>query len=102
MHEEILLSGNDWGLFQFKPGDGKKEGVHEKDFWHPASPSGKGVTWPYGLGWLRADVPGDVHSTLVKRKIISDPYIGLDNEKCRSFFKYVRFSLWHGFNRPSR
>ena len=27
-----------------------------------------------GFGWLKADVPGDVHSTLLKHGLIPDPY----------------------------
>ncbi len=71
MQKEILLSGDDWRLFHFKQAEGEKEKVYEKDF------------WAVETGWLRVNVPGDVHSTLVKRKIIPDPYFGLNNEKCR-------------------
>jgi len=70
MREEISLSGDDWRIFHLPPGEGQKAGVYKDNFWG-------------AFGWLRADVPGDVHSVLIKRKIIEDPYIGLNNEKCR-------------------
>lgn len=33
--------------------------------------------------WLDTQVPGDVHSTLVRKKIIDDPFIGHNDLKCR-------------------
>ncbi|MBI4243554.1 MAG: hypothetical protein HY606_05645 [Planctomycetes bacterium] len=83
MRKEILLSDDNWGLKYFDSGEGKKSGVYRIDFWPPLSPVADENTWPYGLGWLPTTVPGDVHSTLRRLKVIPDPYFGLDNEKCK-------------------
>ena len=33
--------------------------------------------------WLDAKVPGDVHSTLVRKRVIDDPFVGHNDMKCR-------------------
>ncbi|MFA6185758.1 MAG: sugar-binding domain-containing protein [Phycisphaerae bacterium] len=35
-----------------------------------------------GTGWLNADVPGDVHATLIKEGVIKDPYIYMNSKEC--------------------
>ena len=41
-------------------------------------------------GWLEVEVPGDVHSTLLKNKIIEDPFYSTNVEKCR----WVEDKIW--------
>lgn len=86
MRKEIVLDGADWKMNRFSPGQGEKEGAHEgADFWD--------------FVWMKADVPGDVHSTLLKNGAIPDPYFGRENEKC----KWIADCEWwfrKGFRTP--
>ncbi|MEK6645045.1 MAG: glycoside hydrolase family 2 TIM barrel-domain containing protein [Candidatus Firestonebacteria bacterium] len=94
MKEEILLSGNDWALSYFMPGEGKKAGEDKKG----KVGMDKCNTGSMSYGWLKANVPGDVHFDLIKKKIIPDPYFGINNEKskwvsdCEWWYKKV-FSI---------
>ncbi|AJS61217.1 beta-mannosidase [Paenibacillus sp. IHBB 10380] len=40
--------------------------------------------------WISANVPGDVHSTLIDRNIIDDPFFGHNDQKCR----WVEEKVW--------
>ncbi|WHY77054.1 beta galactosidase jelly roll domain-containing protein [Neobacillus sp. WH10] len=40
--------------------------------------------------WMTASVPGDVHSTLIKRKLIDDPFYGHNDLKCQ----WVEEKVW--------
>lgn len=40
--------------------------------------------------WITAKVPGDVHSTLIERNIIENPFFGHNDQKCR----WVEEKVW--------
>jgi len=40
--------------------------------------------------WMTAEVPGDVHSTLIKRRLIENPYYGHNDLKCQ----WVEEKVW--------
>src|SRR5574342_816587 len=40
--------------------------------------------------WMTASVPGDVHSTLIDRKLIEDPFYGHNDLKCQ----WVEEKVW--------
>lgn len=61
--------GGPWKIQHFEPG--------EKPALELAAP---GLDDRY---WLGADVPGDVHSALIRRGIIDSPYYGHNDAKCR-------------------
>lgn len=64
----VKLSGN-WKLQWFEPG--------ERPPLEIASP---GFTDYF---WMEVQVPGDVHSALVRKKVIDDPFVGHNDLKCR-------------------
>ncbi|GIO86943.1 beta-mannosidase [Paenibacillus faecis] len=61
--------GGPWKIQHFEPG--------EKPALELAAP---GLDDRY---WIGADVPGDVHSALIRRGIIDSPYYGHNDAKCR-------------------
>lgn len=64
----LSLSGT-WKLMDFNPGEGEKVGAHLPGF--------------DDSGWMDVDVPGDVHSALIRARRIPHPYDGMNIEKCR-------------------
>lgn len=64
------MNGSNWFLGRAKPGEGERDGFHDPEYW--AGYDEPQVTC--GFGWILADVPGDVHSTLLKHGLIPDPY----------------------------
>jgi len=70
MREQITLSGDDWYLGQFEPGKGESKGAHEP-------------RCPLGDAWMRASVPGDVHSTLLEKGAIPDPHYADNFERVK-------------------
>lgn len=40
--------------------------------------------------WMKARVPGDVHSTLIEKRIIEDPFFGHNDKKCQ----WVEEKVW--------
>ncbi|WP_067933930.1 beta-mannosidase [Alicyclobacillus kakegawensis] len=41
-------------------------------------------------GWLNVDVPGDVHSTLIRHQVIEHPFFGYNDQRCR----WVEEKVW--------
>ncbi len=76
MREQLSLNGKDWLLHQFRPGEGVEEGVYQPDFW--------AMIW----NWVRASVPGDVHSAIIDENVIPNPYWGRNNEKIKWVVDY--------------
>jgi beta-mannosidase len=70
MRTEVSLNGSDWYIHQFKPGEGEKEGAHEAGCW-------------YRWSWLKATVPGDIHSSLTDNGAIPDPHLADNTLQCR-------------------
>lgn len=64
----MKLTGN-WKLHGFEPGARAPLEIASPDF--------------TDYFWLDAKVPGDVHSTLVRKKVIDDPFVGHNDMKCR-------------------
>ncbi|RAK12461.1 beta-mannosidase [Halanaerobium saccharolyticum] len=65
----IILINKKWKLKYFRPG--------EKNDLEIASPK------TLDRFWMSADVPGDVHSTLIEHKVIDDPFYGHNDQKCQ-------------------
>jgi beta-mannosidase len=57
-----------WKLHDYAPGEGRASGAFKENFDH--------------TGWLDADVPGDVHTTLISAGRIEDPFYDRNEEKC--------------------
>ena len=66
---DLKLSGN-WRLQWFEPGQRPPLEI--------ASPS-----FVDDRFWMEARVPGDVHSALVEKRVIDDPFVGHNDLKCR-------------------
>lgn len=90
--KELLLSGPDWQLFNFAPGEGLAKKAHEKGF----APK-EAVT---------ARVPGDVHADLERAGTIENLYYGMNTRDARwvtgkEWWYRKNFSLspdWKGKN----
>ena len=57
-----------WKLQDFPLGEGLKAGAHEPSFADDT--------------WLPIDVPGDVHTALIKAGHIPDPFYGTNETEC--------------------
>ncbi|RCW55367.1 beta-mannosidase [Halanaerobium sp. ST460_2HS_T2] len=72
----VILINKGWKLKNFKVG--------EKNDLEIASPK------TLDRFWMSAEVPGDVHSTLIEHKIIEDPFYGHNDQKCQ----WVEEQVW--------
>lgn len=71
-----MLIDQNWKIQWFEPGE-----VRDLDVADPEYPD---------HFWIPAKVPGDVHSTLLEKKIIDDPYVGHNDQKCR----WIERKVW--------
>ncbi|MBN2909461.1 glycoside hydrolase family 2 protein [Polycladomyces sp. WAk] len=65
-----------WKIQWFEPGQANELEVADPDY--------------IDHFWISAKVPGDVHSTLIEKKIIDDPFVGHNDIKCR----WVEEKVW--------
>lgn len=64
---QLSLNGS-WNLFHFEPGQGVQKGAHREDFNERDA--------------IAVDVPGDVHTALIRAGILPDPYYDENPEAC--------------------
>ncbi|GBC95380.1 Beta-galactosidase BoGH2A [bacterium HR16] len=64
---QLSLNGR-WNLFYFEPGQGVQKGAHREDFSERDA--------------IAVDVPGDVHTALIRAGILPDPYYDENPEAC--------------------
>lgn len=64
---QLSLNGV-WNLFYFEPGQGMQKGAHREDFNERDA--------------ISVDVPGDVHTALIRAGILPDPYYDENPEAC--------------------
>ncbi|MGZ9583636.1 beta-mannosidase [Paenibacillus marinisediminis] len=75
MKLKLLLSDN-WKLKDYNVGEARDLEIASPDY--------------IDYFWMTTKVPGDVHSTLIERGIIDDPFFGHNDQKCR----WVEEKVW--------
>jgi beta-mannosidase len=74
--QENMKIHENWKIQWFEPGQANEHEIADPDY--------------IDHFWFSAKVPGDVHSTLIEKKIIDDPFVGHNDVKCR----WVEEKVW--------